>query len=244
MKNILLIGGTGEAVQINKELSGWKDFTLVTSLAGRTLNPTTLLGDVLLQGFTEHGGLDQFLAHRKIDLVIDASHPFAAGMSQKAVEICGSQKIPLIRYHRKPWVREGRDWLEVDNLGEAASSLISFKRIFLTIGRQELKSFSGLIDKFFLTRSIEDIEFEPAGSVVHHVRSRGPFSVEDEIALMTENKIDVIVSKNSGGEATFAKIIAAQSLSIPVVMVKRPPLHAAKVVFDLPSLYSEIRLSF
>ncbi|MEH6402144.1 MAG: cobalt-precorrin-6A reductase [Sneathiella sp.] len=244
MKNILLIGGTGDAVQINKELCGWKDVTLVTSLAGRTLNPTALIGEVLLQGFTDHGGLDQFLRHRKIDLVIDASHPFAAGMSIKAFEICGSQKVPLIRYDRKPWENEGRDWMEVNDLSEAASRLTQFDRIFLTVGRQELQSFSGLRDKFFLVRSIEDIEFEPARSVVQHIRSRGPFSVEDEIALMTNNNIDVIVSKNSGGEATYAKIAAAQSLSIPVIMVKRPPLQAAKVVHDLRSLYSEVRLSF
>ncbi|MBL4740791.1 MAG: cobalt-precorrin-6A reductase [Sneathiella sp.] len=244
MKNILLIGGTGEAVQVNKELSGWTDVFLTTSLAGRTLKPTALMGDVLMQGFADYGGMGQFLKNRNIDLVIDASHPFATGMSQKAVEICKSQHVPLIRYDRKQWESEGNDWLEVNDLTEAASRLSLFDRIFLTVGRQELHSFLDLSDKFFLVRSIEDIDFDPDGSEVHHIRARGPFSVKDEIALMKENHVDVMVSKNSGGDATFAKISAAQSLSIPVVMVKRPPLQAAKVVHDLLSLYSQIKLSF
>jgi len=244
MKNILLIGGTGEAVYINKELSGWADVSLITSLAGRTLMPTALIGDVLLQGFADCGGMEQFVKNRKIDLVIDASHPFAANMSQKAFEICKSKQLPYIRYDRKQWEGEEGSWLEVNDLAEAAVKLTQFSRIFLTVGRQELHSFSSLSDKFFLVRSIEDIYFDPDSSKVSHIRARGPFSVRDEIALMKDYQIDVVVSKNSGGDATFAKIVAAQSLSIPVIMVKRPPLQAAKVVHDLPSLYSEIRLSF
>lgn len=244
MKNILLIGGTGEAVQINKVLSDQDGIFLITSLAGRTQKPTALLGEVLPHGFSEHGGLEFFLKNRQIDLVIDASHPFAEEMSRKAFDLCYNNQIPLIRYDRLRWEDPDDNWINVDNLQQAAEKISLYKRIFLTVGRQELKCFKDLKDKFFLIRSIEDIDFNPPSSNVQHVRSRGPFSENEELALMRDNQIDVVVSKNSGGAATFAKITAARVLSIPVVMVKRPPFQAKKVAHDLSSLLQEIRLSF
>ncbi len=126
---------------------------------------------------------------------------------------------------------------------QAASLLEPYDPLFLTIGRQELNHFETLVGKTILVRSIEDIDFNPVNSKVIHIRDRGPFSLDEEISLMQEHGVQAIISKNSGGEATYAKIAAARALSLPVIMIKRPQYQPSEIAYDTDELLLKIRLS-
>lgn len=243
MLNILLIGGTGEAVQLNRLLAPLDNIQLFTSLAGRTHNPPKLEGNVIAGGFSEIGGLDAFLEDNQINLVVDASHPYAAVISHKANRICVGLEIPYLRFDRYPWDKKPGDlWIDAVDMDDAVLKLEAFEKIFLTIGRQELAAFKDVEDKSFVVRSIEDIVFDPLKSNVTHIRDKGPFSKENEISLMKAHGIEVVVSKNSGGDATYAKIAAARELSIPVIMIKRPSYDPAEVIYGQDDLLAKIRL--
>jgi len=224
-KRILLIGGTEEAVTLNHKLADIGEISLITSLAGRTTTPATLKGHVASGGFGGRQGLVGFLIEHEISLVIDATHPFADQMTQAAFEVCMQLNIDYLRFQRPSWEMEfGDRWIEAKDVKDAASKLSKFERIFLSIGRQELAAFDGIADKYFLVRSIEAVDFAPAGSNVDFIQDRGPFTLDDEVRLMSFHKIDLLVSKNSGGDATYAKIAAARHLKIPVLMIHRPQL--------------------
>ncbi|MEX1035213.1 MAG: cobalt-precorrin-6A reductase [Sneathiella sp.] len=224
-KNILLIGGTEEAVVLNRELSARPDVALVTSLAGRTALPAALTGRVVTGGFGGAAGLADFIVQSRIDLVIDASHPFAGQITRAAFSVCSKRNVPFIRYQRFAWEKQrGDSWISVRNMEEAAENLGNFERIFLTIGRQELASFEKISGKSFLARTIEPIAFNPENSHAELIQARGPFTIEDELRLLTDRRIELLVSKNSGGTATYAKIEAARQLQIPVLMIERPEI--------------------
>ncbi|MEP3247395.1 MAG: cobalt-precorrin-6A reductase [Sneathiella sp.] len=243
--SFLLIGGTGDAVQINEALSDRSDLHLITSLAGRTVVPAALKGEVLPDGFTDHGGLEEFLKQRKISAVIDATHPFAEIISQKALCICQKRGITYLRYERPPWEKTKRDnWIIVPDMAEAVSRVGLFERVFLSVGRQEAASFEGQPCSFFLLRSIEPVAFSSDKAEVVHILNKGPFTLEKELALLAEHRIDVLVSKNSGGQATYPKIEAARKLDLPIIMIDRPQIASGGEVSSLTELEAELRLSF
>lgn len=224
-RKILLIGGTEEAIQLNHMLAGRADVELVTSLAGRTRHPAPLAGEILTGGFGGVEGCEKFIADRQIDLVIDASHPFAEKITGNAFTASQKSGVDYLRYQRPAWTpKPGDRWLHAKNIEESAAAVGGFERIFLTIGRQELAPFETLPGKHFFIRSIEAVAFSPPASTVEAIQARGPFSLADETELLSAKKIGLLVSKNSGGAATYAKIEAARNLGITVMMIERPEL--------------------
>ena len=242
-RSILLLGGTDEAVRLNSVLAGHSGVKLVTSLAGRTRNPAQLTGETVVGGFGGQQGLKDFILERQIDIMIDASHPFADRITQNAFAACGEAGIIYIRLQRPEWERQPEDnWISVASIEEAAKKLADYNRIFLTVGRQELAVFKRVAGKFFLVRSIEQADFNPPQSEVTFIQGRGPFSTEDEHSLLREERIDLLVSKNSGGKATYAKIEAARSLNLPVIMIERPAVPDCICFSEVEELLTHLGL--
>lgn len=231
-KRLLILGGTGDAAQLAARVSQIPEIEVVTSLAGRTQQPSAVTGEVRIGGFGGADGLAAFLRDRPIDLLIDATHPFADRISLNAAVAATKCQIPHLILVRPAWEKtEGDRWIEVDSHAAAARVLSErSRRVFLTIGRQELGAFAGLDDLWFLMRAIDPPATEtliPNGKLL---LAKGPFSLASELQLLREYNIDTVVSKNSGGDATYAKIVAAREVGIPVVMVQRNPLPEAEKV--------------
>ena len=205
---------------------------MTLSLAGRTLDPVKQPVPVRSGGFGGVAGLAAYLTENAVDGLIDATHPFAAQMSRHAAEAAVLAGVPLVALRRPAWEAvEGDRWTEVDNVAEAAAALGEApRRAFLALGRQELAPFEALPQHAYLVRSVDPVEPPLAVPDAVYVTARGPFGVEDDVRLLTEHRIDVVVSKNAGGEASYAKIAAARWLGLPVVMVRRP------AVPDVPSV--------
>ena len=227
---LLILGGTAEAVELAAVCTARPVLEVISSLAGRTRVPGLPRGEVRIGGFGGAGGLARFLVERGIDRVIDATHPFAAHMGAHAEQACRDAGVPRLRLLRPPWVRvPGDHWIEVADFAEAAQRLPGLgRRVFLTVGLQELYAFAQL-DLWFLVRTIE-----PHGSLPlrdgQWLAGRGPFAIEDELGLLREHAIEVLVSKASGGGATYAKLVAARRLGLPVLMVRRPAPPTGPVV--------------
>jgi precorrin-6A/cobalt-precorrin-6A reductase len=220
---VLILGGTAEAVALAEACAARAGIEAISSLAGRTRTPILPTGEVRTGGFGGAEGLAQFLALRGIDRLIDATHPFAVQIGVHAKRACAAMSVPRLRLLRPPWPREQGDrWTEVADLAEAARRLPAFGRsVFLTVGQRDLEAFAGL-DLWFLVRTIEPPARLPLRRA-QWLSGRGPFALEAEVALLREHGIDVLVTKASGGEATYAKLIAARRLELPVLMVRRPP---------------------
>lgn len=236
---VLILGGTGEAATLAKALDQHERIEATVSLAGRTREPAALPGRVRLGGFGGVDGLMRYLRDERIDLVIDATHPFAAGMGNNAALATAELRLPLLRLERPTWERRRGDrWIDVDTVRTAARVTPDYgARVFLTAGRQELRHFEHLANTWFLVRLVE-APAEPLALQRHKIiLARGPFAEADEEALMRAHAIDLVVAKNSGGEATYGKIAAARRLGLRVVMVHRParppnPLPAVATVAE------------
>lgn len=236
-RRLLLLGGTGEALRLARELQA-RDMQArarlhcISSLAGRTENPVLPPGEVRIGGFGGIAGLSDYLVGEKIDLVLDATHPFAAQMARHAHEACAALGIPRAKLVRPAWAPSPGDrWTMMPSV-QAAAVFLRFhpaRRIFLTLGRQEIAPFVPLDDgRWFLTRMIDppdDGMRLPPGEVV---LGRGPFAPDAEKALMQQHGIDLLLTKNAGGAA--GKIAAAAELHIPVLMIDRPPLPPGPTV--------------
>ena len=221
---LLLLGGTTEASALAAALAGRPDIAAILSLAGRTRAPAPAPIPMRSGGFGGAEGLRGYLEAERIDAVVDATHPFAAQMARNAAQACAAAGVPLLALSRPPWARQAGDrWIEVEAMDEAARALGSApRRVFLTQGRQQLAAFAAAPQHFYLLRAIEapdDLEALPRRRLI---LARGPFSRAGEEALLREERIDMLVSKNSGGDATYAKLEAARALGLPVVMVRRP----------------------
>lgn len=218
---ILILGGTRDARDIADALveAGYK---VVSSLAGVTEQPMLPKGEVRIGGFGGAKGLESYLESGQIKIVIDATHPFAARMSAQAFEACRESGVLLLRFERAPWVAgEGDDWTVVSSAGDAAAALPSGARVLLTTGRKDLEPFFARPDISGVARMIEAPPVEPPANW-QVLRERPPFTVGQESALMAENAISHLVTKNAGGAATEAKLLAARERHIPVVMIARP----------------------
>ncbi len=233
-RHVLILGGTTEARGLAAELAEDRRLRVTTSLAGRVSRHAPHSGDVRLGGFGGAEGLADWLCAHGVDVLVDATHPFAEDISRNAVRAAAEAKIPLVAVRRPAWVQGPRDdWRMVGSLDEAAARLPELgRRIFLTTGRQGLATFAALGDLWFLIRSVEP----PQPPVPRHARvvlARGPFAVADELALLRAHRIDVVVTKDSGGDAVAGKLVAARTLGIPVVVIRRPPLpNGVRVVED------------
>ncbi|BBZ13534.1 cobalt-precorrin-6A reductase [Mycobacterium branderi] len=220
---VLLLGGTGEARALAARLH--PDIEVISSLAGRVPDPALPVGPVRIGGFGGIDGLRKWLRDERIDAVVDATHPFAATITANAASACRQLGLPYLVLARPAW--EPGDAIVVASDTEAAEVIVrhGFSRVFLTTGRSGVKAFADA-DAWFLIRAVT----APDGDLLPRrhqlVLSRGPYRYEGEYTLLREHRIDALVTKNSGGQMTRAKLDAAAALDIPVVMVERPPLPA------------------
>ncbi len=225
-RRVLILGGTSEASELATQLAARADLTVISSFAGRVSQPRLPAGIVRVGGFGGVTGLISYLVDENIEVVIDATHPFAAKISGNAELACKTLSVPLIALERPPWEPKEHDcWCAVPDV-QAAASIVNHKRnrVFLSIGRQELSAFSNCEDAWFLVRAIDEPnEKLPANSKL--ILKRGPFHLDDELHMLRSESISLIVSKNSGGTATYSKIEAARALQIPIVMIDRPQKH-------------------
>lgn len=227
-RRLLILGGTAEAAALARALAArfGDRLDVVTSLAGRLATRPDLPGRLRVGGFGGAAGLAVYLRAEAIDLLIDATHPFAAAISGHAAEACAVAEVPRLMLVRPPWRPAGGDrWIEAADAADAARRLPGLGRsAFLSTGLGEMPAFAGLDGIRFLVRL-----FAPAAGPVPLTDSeviidRPPFSVEGETALLSDHRIEVLVTKNSGGGATEAKLTAARALGLPVLIIARPPL--------------------
>ncbi|HEY3918557.1 MAG TPA: cobalt-precorrin-6A reductase [Stellaceae bacterium] len=224
-KRLLILGGTAEARRLAAAATArfGAALAITTSLAGRTQAAAPIAGGLRRGGFGGAAGLLAYLRKARIDVVIDATHPFAARISESALAACRDADIPLLAVTRPPWRPAPDDrWIEVGSAAEAAALLPARgKRVFLTIGRGELGAFAGIAHVRFLVRLIEPPSTQlPLDCEL--ILGRGPFTLEQERTIIERHAIDLLVTKASGGAATAAKLSAARAVGIPVVMLRRP----------------------
>ena len=174
--------------------------------------------------------------------MIDATHPFAARISGNAVAACRAAQTPLVVFTRPPWTREPGDrWIDAATMEDAADALgAQPKTVFLTQGRLQLAAFLCAPQHRYVVRSIERPAEIDALPDCRLILARGPFSLADELALMRSERVEALVTKNSGGRATYAKIEAARMLGIEVVIVRRPAAPEAETLHDLDAVVSWI----
>lgn len=226
---LLLLGGTGEARAVAARLH--PDIAVISSLAGRVPDPALPVGAVRIGGFGGADGLRQWLAANDIDAVVDATHPFAATITANAAQACAELALPHLVLHRPPW--EPGSALMVGSDAQAAETVAAkgFSRVFLTTGRSGAAAFRDS-DAWFLIRVVTAPETADLPRQHRILHSRGPYRYPDEVALLREHRIDALVTKNSGGALTRAKLDAAADLGIAVVMIARPALPPGVAVVD------------
>jgi precorrin-6A/cobalt-precorrin-6A reductase len=216
--------------------------TGVLSLAGATANPARSPIPQRIGGFGGAEGLAAYIAAERIGAVVDATHPFASRMSANAFAACQSTGTPLVVFTRPPWTRGAADrWVEVAGVDEAVDALGAVPRTaFLTQGRLQLAPFARAPQHRYIVRAIDRPAEVDALPNCRLILARGPFSLANELALMRDEGVQALVTKNSGGGATHAKIEAARVLGIEVVIVRRPPPPEAETLHDLDAVMSWI----
>jgi precorrin-6A/cobalt-precorrin-6A reductase len=219
---LLLLAGTSDARRIAQGLAE-TDVTTIASLAGLTRQPIDLPCETRVGGFGGQDGFRLYLQTANIDAVVDATHPFAARMSQTAATICKALNIPHVQMLRPEWQPEpGDSWTEVASEAEVAALVPRGATVFLATGRQTLKCYGNMTGRRLICRQIDppDHPFPFPGG--EFLVGRPPFSVQDEVNLFQNLGVDWLVVKNSGGQASHSKLEAARLLGIPVAMIKRP----------------------
>lgn len=199
---------------------------MTLSLAGRTAAPAALPVPVRSGGFGGVAGLADYLTAERIGALIDATHPYAAVISANAAQAARLANVPLLAFRRPAWARrEGDRWTEVADVNAAVEALGEKpRRVFLALGRKEVAPFAQAPQHHYLVRSVDPIDPPLAVPHADYILARGPFGEDDERTLLTAHGIEVIVSKNSGGSATYGKIAAARALGIDVIVLRRPDL--------------------
>ncbi|MCF5142527.1 cobalt-precorrin-6A reductase [Pseudomonas sp. PA-6-1D] len=219
MKRILLLGGVTEALAIARTLGPEH----IYSLAGVGRVPTDLTCQVRVGGYGGHAGLAQFVRDEQISLILDATHPYAAQISQNAATAAKMCGIPCWALRRPAWQPQaGDDWREMGDWAELIEALKPFKRPLFTLGREPLQHLDEIpADQFWTLRALD---VYPGNERCEVIGARGPFLIEDERALFERRGIDVLISKNSGSAATEPKLEVARELGVPVLVLKRPVL--------------------
>ncbi len=222
---VLILGGAAESFELAEALAREPRCEPTLSLAGVTRAPRVPPIPWRSGGFGGIDGLTQYLAQERVGLLVSATHPFASQMRQHAIEAARRVACPLLILERPAWsAQPGDRWVEVPDMGSAALALGQApRRVFLTIGRKELAQFATQPQHTYLIRAIEPPPPEQLPRNCELILARGPFAEADERALLMQHRIDFVVSKNSGGIATEAKLHAARECGVTVVMVVRPP---------------------
>ncbi len=233
--NILILGGTTEGSAIARAVAADVRFRPILSLAGRTRRPALPAVPARRGGFGGVAGLTRYLQDEHIGALIDATHPFARQMHRHAAEASRAAGVPRAALWRPAWTaRAGDCWTEYGSMEDAAAALgPTPRRVFLTVGQQELAPFRAASWHSYLIRSVEAPEPATLPPIVRCVAARGPFLLADELRLLREERIEVVVTKNSGGDATVAKLDAARALGLPVLLLARPPAPEPPVVPDV-----------
>lgn len=222
MKPILLLGGVTEALAIARTLGPEH----IYSLAGVGRVPTDLTCQVRVGGYGGVEGLAQFVRDEHIGLILDATHPYAAQISQNAAQAARLCGVPCWALRRPAWrPQAGDDWREVADWAELIEALKPFKRPLFTLGREPLQHLDEIPQEQFWT--LRALEVYPGNERCEVIGARGPFLIEDERALFERQKIDVLISKNSGSTATEPKLEVARERGVPVLVLRRPVLAAA-----------------
>lgn len=231
---VLLLGGTGDALKIARTLAPGD----VYSLAGLGKVPDDLVCAVRVGGFGGVEGLARYLGEAGIGLVVDATHPYAARISANAASACHEAGVPYWALRRAAWEpRPGDDWRLVENWQAVAQALAPYARPLFTLGREPLAHLGEIpAHQYWVVRCLDA---HAGNERAHVVDARGPFSIEGERALFDAWRIDAVVSKNSGGKATEAKLEVARERGLPVIMLRRPALPAADRAFDDPSALAD-----
>jgi len=226
---ILVLGGTAEARELAAELDD-SAIPVVTSLAGRVANPRLPCGEVRVGGFGGPAPLADWLGAHAVGAVVDATHPFAERISASAARACPAAGVPLLRLERPGWSeRPGDDWYRAPDRAAAAALVPRLgRRVLLTTGRQGLAAFAA-IDAWFLIRCVDPPE-PPLPAEHELLLDRGPYTVAGELALIDRHAIELVVTKDSGGGLTEAKLDAARERGLPVIVVDRPPRPATPTV--------------
>jgi precorrin-6A/cobalt-precorrin-6A reductase len=220
---VLVLGGTAEARALTHALEGRSDVSVVASLAGVTAEPAEYGGEVRSGGFGGEEGLAHHLREAGVDVLVDATHPFAERISAHAAAAAAQVGVPLVRLVRPAWApADGDRWIDVVDLAAAAEELQRLRpqAALLAIGRQHLGAFRGLDGIRLVVRSVDPPDLFGFTDAVAEV-GRGPFSVADEVELLRRHRVGAVVTRNSGGDD--AKLVAARRLGLPVVVVRRPP---------------------
>jgi precorrin-6A/cobalt-precorrin-6A reductase len=229
---VLILGGTMEARQLAERLARRADLTVTLSLAGRTTAPAPHPVPLRVGGFGGPEGLAAYLHNQRIDVLVDATHPYAAAISANAAAAAPPRGVALLALRRAGWTPiPGDRWIEVADAAQAVQALGNIPRcVLLALGRNAIEPFANAPQHRYLIRSVEPII--PPLRVPHavYVTGRGPFAEADERALIAQHRIELIVAKNSGGPATYGKIAAARALGLPVIMLRRPSLPAVDAV--------------
>jgi precorrin-6A/cobalt-precorrin-6A reductase len=220
---LLLLGGTGEARALAAALH--PDIELISSLAGRVPRPALPVGPVRSGGFGGVDGMRNWLRDERIDAVVDATHPFAATITAHAAQVCAELGLPYLVLARPAWQAGGAIAVASDTTAAQTVADKGYSRVFLTTGRSGTAAFRG-VDAWFLIRAVTEPEPENLPERHQLLLSRGPYHYEGELALLTEHRIEALVTKNSGGAMTEPKLRAAADAGVAVVMVDRPPLPA------------------
>jgi len=242
MNHILILGGTADGRHIAAAL-GEKAYSVIYSVAGLVRQPK-LNCEVISGGFSQFGGLKSYIdskngqseAASKIVAILDVTHPYAQTMSNTARGTAKACGIPYWRFHRLAWQTEPRDkWQNYANWADLLVDLQDKKSVFLTAGQipesalSTLDAYGKQGQQQILRTAVKPAMTLPASIKWH--KAIGPFSLDDEKAIMQAHKVDALVSKNSGGESTQAKLFAARQLAIPVFMFTRPELPPADEEF-------------
>ena len=226
---LLLLGGTGEGRALAAGLH--REVDLVNSLAGRVPDPTLPAGPVRVGGFGGTDGLRNWLRDNAIDVVVDATHPFAATITANAAAVCAELGLAHLVVRRPPWDTAGALEAVSDSHAAEVVAAQGYGSVFLTTGRSGTSVFCDS-DAWFLIRVVTPPDPAALPRRHHLLLSRGPYRYDDEYRLMTEHGIQAVVTKNSGGAMTRAKVDAAQALGIDVVVIQRPELPPGVSVVD------------
>jgi precorrin-6A/cobalt-precorrin-6A reductase len=232
MRRILILGGTTEARRLAERLVERADVAVTVSLAGRTAAPATHAVPVRIGGFGGAEGLGEYLTAERVDALIDATHPYAAIISANAADAAAATRVPLLALRRPPWVpRSGDRWIEVADAAAAVKALgEASRRVFLALGKREIRTFAQAPQHYYLVRSVEPVDPPLAVPHASYVTGRGPFTEANDRALLAAHAIDLVIARNSGGTATYGKIAAARALGLSVILLRRPALPAVPSV--------------
>ncbi|MBP0942826.1 MULTISPECIES: cobalt-precorrin-6A reductase [Pseudomonas] len=226
MKRILLLGGITEALAIARTLGPEH----IYSLAGVGRVPTDLKCQLKVGGYGGAEGMAQYMREQGVDLLLDATHPYAAQISHNAALAANSAGIPCWALRRTAWTAgPGDDWREVTDWSELVAALAPFKRPFFTLGREPLQHLEEIPEHQFWT--LRALDNYPGNERCDVIGARGPFQLEDERQLFEQRQIDVLISKNSGSDSTEPKLDIARERGVPVLILKRPELPEVDRVF-------------